>query len=66
MPVRVTRVVLVAAHLDHDPAHYRRRHRNVRALCQRCPVARPARAAAVNLETSIYRVEVGWLPRFWT
>ena len=25
-----------AAHLDHDPAHCGRRHRNVRALCQRC------------------------------
>jgi len=35
-PVRTTRVVLTAAHLDHDPAHCGRRHRNVRALCQRC------------------------------
>ena len=35
-PVRTTRVVLAAAHLDHDPAHCGRRHRNVRALCQRC------------------------------
>ena len=34
--VRTTRVVLAAAHLDHDPAHCGRRHRNVRALCQRC------------------------------
>ena len=25
-----------AAHLDHDPAHCGRKHRNVRALCQRC------------------------------
>ncbi|MFL5338120.1 MAG: hypothetical protein ACJ8H8_34370 [Geminicoccaceae bacterium] len=36
MPVRTTKVVLAAAHLDHDPAHCGRRHRNVRALCQRC------------------------------
>src|SRR3954447_2283129 len=35
-PVRTTRVVLAAAHLDHDPAHCGRKHRNVRALCQRC------------------------------
>ena len=35
-PVRTTKVVLAAAHLDHDPAHCGRRHRNVRALCQRC------------------------------
>jgi hypothetical protein len=35
-PIRTTRVVLAAAHLDHDPAHCGRRHRNVRALCQRC------------------------------
>ena len=35
-PVRTTRVVLAAAHLDHDPGHCGRRHRNVRALCQRC------------------------------
>ena len=32
-PVRTTKVVLAAAHLDHDPAHCGRRHRNVRALC---------------------------------
>ena len=31
-----TKVVLAAAHLDHDPAHCGRKHRNVRALCQRC------------------------------
>ena len=31
-PVRTTRVVLAAAHLDHDPAHCGRRHRNVKAL----------------------------------
>ena len=31
-----TKVVLAAAHLDHDPAHCGRRHRNVKALCQRC------------------------------
>ena len=36
LPVRTTRVVLAAAHLDHDPAHCGHRHRNVRALCQRC------------------------------
>jgi hypothetical protein len=35
-PVRTTKVVLAAAHLDHDPGHCGRRHRNVRALCQRC------------------------------
>jgi hypothetical protein len=35
-PIRTTKVVLAAAHLDHDPAHCGRRHRNVRALCQRC------------------------------
>ena len=35
-PVRTTRVVLAAAHLDHNPTHCGRRHRNVRALCQRC------------------------------
>ena len=31
-----TRVVLAAAHLDHDPGHCGPRHRNIRALCQRC------------------------------
>ena len=31
---RVTRVVLAAAHLDHDPRN--NRLRNLRALCQRC------------------------------
>ena len=36
VPLRTTKVVLAAAHLDHDPAHCGRRHRNVRALCQRC------------------------------
>jgi hypothetical protein len=35
-PIRTTKVVLAAAHLDHDPAHCGRRHRNVRAFCQRC------------------------------
>jgi hypothetical protein len=35
-PARTTKVVLAAAHLDHDPAHCGRQHRNVRALCQRC------------------------------
>ena len=35
-PSRTTKVVLAAAHLDHDPAHCGRRHRNVRAFCQRC------------------------------
>jgi hypothetical protein len=35
-PVRTTKVVLAAAHLDHDPAHCGPRHRNVKALCQRC------------------------------
>jgi hypothetical protein len=33
--VRTTKVVLAAAYLDHDPAYCGRRHRNVRALCQR-------------------------------
>jgi hypothetical protein len=28
-PVRTTKVVLAAAHLDHDPGHCGRRHRNV-------------------------------------
>lgn len=31
---RQTRVILAAAHLDHDPRH--NRQRNLRALCQRC------------------------------
>ena len=35
-PIRTTKVVLAAAHLDHDPSHCGRRHRNIRALCQRC------------------------------
>jgi hypothetical protein len=35
-PIRTTKVVLAAAHLDHDPTHCGRRHRNIRALCQRC------------------------------
>ncbi|MFL5336201.1 MAG: hypothetical protein ACJ8H8_24270, partial [Geminicoccaceae bacterium] len=35
-PIRMTRVVLAAAHLDHDSAPCGHRHRNVRALCQRC------------------------------
>jgi len=32
--MRETRVILAAAHLDHDPRHNRRR--NLRAFCQRC------------------------------
>jgi hypothetical protein len=32
----MTKVVLAAAHLDHNPAHCGRRHRNVKALSQRC------------------------------
>jgi hypothetical protein len=32
--VRTTRVVLAAAHLDHDPRN--NRLRNLRSLCQRC------------------------------
>lgn len=32
--LRTTRVVLAAAHLDHDPTN--NRLRNLRALCQRC------------------------------
>lgn len=35
--VRETRVVLAAAHLDHDPRN--NRWRNLRALCQRCHLA---------------------------
>ncbi len=31
---RTTRVVLAAAHLDHDPAH--NHPRNLKSLCQRC------------------------------
>jgi 5-methylcytosine-specific restriction endonuclease McrA len=34
IPRRTTRVVLAAAHLDHNPANSRRR--NLRSLCQRC------------------------------
>lgn len=32
--VRITKVVLAAAHLDHDPTN--NRPRNLKALCQRC------------------------------
>ena len=32
--LRVTRIVLAAAHLDHDPSN--NRPRNLRSLCQRC------------------------------
>jgi 5-methylcytosine-specific restriction endonuclease McrA len=32
--VRTTKVVLAAAHLDHDPSH--NTLRNLKALCQRC------------------------------
>jgi hypothetical protein len=32
--VRITRVVLATAHLDHDPTN--NRPRNLKALCQRC------------------------------
>jgi len=34
--VRTTKVVLAAAHLDHNPGRCGPRHRNVKALCQRC------------------------------
>jgi hypothetical protein len=34
MNARTTRVVLAAAHLDHDPTN--NRLRNLRSLCQRC------------------------------
>jgi hypothetical protein len=34
--VRTTKVVLAAAHLDHNPSYCGRRHRNIRALCRRC------------------------------
>jgi hypothetical protein len=30
----ITKVVLAAAHLDHDPGN--NRHRNLKAFCQRC------------------------------
>ena len=33
---RSTKVILAAAHLDHDPSHCGHKHRNIRALCQRC------------------------------
>jgi hypothetical protein len=36
MGIRTTRVVLAAAHLDHDPAN--NRLRNLRSLCQRCHI----------------------------
>jgi hypothetical protein len=36
MGMRTTRVVLAAAHLDHDPAN--NRLRNLRSLCQRCHI----------------------------
>jgi hypothetical protein len=32
--VKITKVVLAAAHLDHDPTN--NRPRNLKALCQRC------------------------------
>ena len=32
--MRITRVVLAAAHLDHDPGH--NRMGNLKSLCQRC------------------------------
>ena len=34
IPARTTRVVLAAAHLDHDPTN--NRLRNLKSLCQRC------------------------------
>jgi hypothetical protein len=34
--VRITKVVLAAAHLDHDPTN--NRPRNLKALCQRCHI----------------------------
>jgi|UniRef100_A0A8J4HBA6 hypothetical protein len=34
IPLRITRVVLAAAHLDHDPTN--NRLRNLKSLCQRC------------------------------
>ena len=47
---RRTRVVLAAAHLDHDPSN--NRLRNLKSLCQRCHYPRssaPSRAAADHL-----------------
>ena len=45
--LRTTHVILAAAHLDHDPAHCGRKHRNVRALCQRS-APRPTGASAAD------------------
>jgi hypothetical protein len=39
--VRLTRVVLAAAHLDNDPAN--NRLANLKCLCQRCHICRTAR-----------------------
>ena len=36
VPARTTKVVLAAAHLDHDPSYCGPRHRNLKAFCQRC------------------------------
>ena len=45
-PVRTTKVVLAAAHLDHDPAHCGRRHRNVRALASGATCCMTGRSTA--------------------
>jgi len=37
-PIRHTRIVLAAAHLDHDPSN--NRPGNLRSLCQRCHLTR--------------------------
>ena len=53
--LRRTRVVLAAAHLDHDPTN--NRPRNVRALCQRCHLLhdRPHHLAQARLTVLMRR-----------
>ncbi len=53
--LRRTRVVLAAAHLDHDPGN--NRPRNVRALCQRCQLDhdRPHHQARARLTVLMRR-----------
>jgi hypothetical protein len=40
IPGRTTRIVLAAAHLDHDPTN--NRLRNLKSLCQRCHIIHDA------------------------
>ena len=53
--LRRTKVVLAAAHLDHDPSN--NRPRNVRALCRRChlPHDRPHHLARARLTVLMRR-----------